>query len=119
MIKYALAAAIASSAFPAFGGEAEIVRASAVQTGSSWTFQVTLKHGDTGWDHYADAWRVVSTEGTVLGERVLLHPHETEQPFTRSLSGVSIPDGTTMVLIEARDNVHGWAATKYELKLSD
>jgi len=43
MIKYALAAAIASSAFPAFGGEAEIVRASAVQTGSSWTFQVTLK----------------------------------------------------------------------------
>jgi len=62
---------------------------------------------------------VVSTEGTVLAERVLLHQHETGQTFTRSLSGVSIPDGTTMVLIEARDNVHGWAATKYELKLSD
>jgi hypothetical protein len=32
-----------------------------------------------------------------------------EQPFTRSLSGVSIPEGTTQVQIQARDNVGGWS----------
>ncbi|MEM7544079.1 MAG: hypothetical protein AAF367_00940 [Pseudomonadota bacterium] len=98
-------------------GEAEIVRASAVNTGSGWTFEVTLLHDDTGWEHYADAWRVVGEDGTIYGERVLLHPHETEQPFTRSLSGVSIPDDVTTVSIEAKDNVHGWATTKYKIEL--
>ncbi|MEM0947610.1 MAG: hypothetical protein AAGK37_09410 [Pseudomonadota bacterium] len=76
--------------------------------GSTWTFSVTLSHGDTGWDDYADGWRVVLADGTVLGTRELLHPHVEEQPFTRSLSGVSIPDGTEEVYIEARTNTDGW-----------
>lgn len=81
----------------------------------SWTVSVGLEHADTGWDHYADIWRVVDVEGNVLGERVLLHPHEDEQPFTRQTSGVAIPEDTQTLYIEAHDSVHGW--TPHRLKI--
>lgn len=70
---------------------------------------VTLDHPDTGWDHYADGWRVETADGTVLGTRELLHPHVEERPFTRSLSGVTIPQDAAEVFIRARCNVDGWA----------
>jgi hypothetical protein len=88
------------------------------QTSSaSWTFSVTLHHDDTGWDDYADGWRVEDSDGTILGVRELLHPHVNEQPFTRSLSGVQIPDGTNRVFIRARTNVEGWddSATAFDM----
>jgi len=71
-------------------------------------FDVTLSHSDTGWDDYADGWRVELADGTVLGTRVLGHPHVNEQPFTRS-SQVAVPDGVSEVFIRASDNVGGWA----------
>jgi len=80
----------------------------ATQSGEAWRFDVTIRHPDTGWDHYADGWRVLDMQGNELGMRVLHHPHETEQPFTRSLSGVAIPAGTTQVQIQARCSVDGW-----------
>ena len=75
---------------------------------NSWSVNVTLKHGDTGWDHYADNWRIVDGEDNIIGDRVLLHPHVNEQPFTRSLGGVKVPEGIVTVYIEAHDKVHGW-----------
>ena len=69
---------------------------------------ITLEHADTGWDHYADGWEVIDAEGNRLGVRPLAHPHENEQPFTRSQSGIVIPEGTTEVYIRTRDNVDGW-----------
>jgi hypothetical protein len=57
---------------------------------------------------YADAWRVLAPEGTVLGIRELAHDHAGEQPFTRSLGGVAIPDGTSEVEVEGRDQISGW-----------
>ena len=68
---------------------------------------VTLRHGDTGWDHYADGWYILAPDGTELGYRELLHPHVNEQPFTRSLSGVVIPEGIRAVDVRANDSVHG------------
>ena len=47
-------------------------------------------------------------DGTVLGTCTLLHPHDAEQPFTRSLSGVAIPDHVVEVTIRARDRLHGY-----------
>ena len=85
--------------------------------GGNWSASVTLEHGDTGWEHYADAWRVVAADGTVFGTRTLYHPHENEQPFTRSLSGIQIPPGTARVFIEAHDKVHGWSPHRLELDL--
>ena len=78
-------------------------------TQSSGRFSVTLSHPDTGWDHYADGWRVELADGTVLGTRELAHPHVNEQPFTRS-ARIMVPDGVTRVFIRARCNLDGWNA---------
>jgi hypothetical protein len=78
------------------------------RVGDGWRFDVTISHPDTGWDHYADAWRVLDMDGNELGLRRLSHPHVNEQPFTRSLSNVRIPEGTTQVQIQARDLPGGW-----------
>lgn len=88
--------------------EVAIVDAQASQAqNGSYRFSVTLRHADNGWDHYADRWDVLGPDGTVLGERILLHPHVAEQPFTRSLSGVQVPPGLKTVSIRAHDKQHG------------
>ncbi|KAA3632730.1 MAG: hypothetical protein DWQ08_03000 [Proteobacteria bacterium] len=88
-------------------GKVVVVDAAATCEARSCHFEVTLRHDDSGWDHYADQWRVLDTRGNVLGKRELLHPHVDEQPFTRSLSNVSIPVDVSTVVIEGRDTVHG------------
>lgn len=78
-------------------------------TDGTWRFDVTVEHNDEGWDHYADVWQVVHPDTLeVYGERVLLHPHDNEQPFTRSESGIKIPDGQSAVLVRARCTRHGY-----------
>jgi hypothetical protein len=103
---------------PALAGEADVVSAEAEQeSDGTWRFRVTLRHGDEGWDHYADRWQVETPEGRVLGTRVLLHPHEHEQPFTRALGGVVVPAEVDEVLIRAHDSVHGDGGTTVTVKL--
>ncbi len=85
--------------------------------GGAWRFRVTVAHGDTGWDHYADKWDVVAPDGSVLGTRVLLHPHETEQPFTRALGGVEVPEGVNEVTLRAHDRVHGYGGQELTVEL--
>ena len=70
-------------------------------------FSVTLQHADEGWQHYADRWEILTPEGELLATRVLQHPHVSEQPFTRSLQDVTIPEGLTHVRLRAHDSVHG------------
>ncbi|KIN65512.1 hypothetical protein Z945_555 [Sulfitobacter noctilucae] len=48
-------------------------------------------------------------DGNELGLRNLAHPHVTEQPFTRTLSGVAVPEGLSEVGIQARDTLTGWS----------
>ena len=105
-------------AAPARAGEADVVRAEALaEGGGAWRFHVTVAHADTGWDHYADKWDVVAPDGAVLGTRVLVHPHETEQPFTRSLGGVEIPEGVAEVTLRAHDSVHGYGGKEVTVEL--
>lgn len=100
-------------------GEVKIIAADLHhRSGNHWSVDVTLKHGDTGWDHYADNWRVVDGEGNVLGDRVLYHPHVGEQPFTRGLSDVLIPDSNGAVYIVAHDKQHGWASDRLRIDLN-
>lgn len=74
--------------------------------GDSWRVDVTVSHADTGWDHYANGWRVLDAEGTELGFRELLHPHEQEQPFTRGLT-LTIPPSVSAIRVQAIDILHG------------
>ena len=95
-------------ALPAWADGPKIVDVRIKKTGMVWRVDVTLKHADTGWDHYADGWEVLDAKGNRLAYRELLHPHVNEQPFTRSLSGVVFPDGTREVYVRARCNADGW-----------
>jgi len=95
-------------AYPAMAEPPRIDDVKALKTGDTWRFDVTISHPDTGWDHYADAWRILDMAGNQIAIRELAHPHVEEQPFTRSLSGVRIPQDTTQVQVQARDLPGGW-----------
>ncbi|NBC88570.1 MAG: hypothetical protein GVX90_03590 [Alphaproteobacteria bacterium] len=95
-------------AAPALAGEADVVDVEVMKQGEGqFRFDVTVRHVDEGWEHYADRWDVVGPDGDVLGSRELLPAHVNEQPFTRSLAGVEIPAEAEKVTIRAHDNVHG------------
>lgn len=99
-------------------GEADIVKAVVKQTGErTYRFDVTVAHADTGWDHYADKWDVVASDDTILGTRILHHPHVNEQPFTRSLSGVKIQAGIEHVIIRAHDSIHEYGGKTMQVAL--
>ena len=99
-------------------GEADVLQVKASRSGGTWTFSVTVQHADEGWEHYADRWEVLTPEGEVLGVRVLAHPHVGEQPFTRSLSRIEIPDGVNEVFVRARDSVHGYGGKEINIQLT-
>ena len=105
---------------PAHAGEADVLEVVVrVQPDGAFGFDVTLRHADEGWDHYADAWDVVAPDGTVLATRVLYHPHVHEQPFTRSLGGVKVPEGLTGITIRAHDSVHGYGGVEKTVRLPE
>lgn len=110
MILRALAPlALLLSAGSAAADPAEVVEVGLRPDGAVWRVDVTIRHPDTGWDDYADGWRVELADGTVLGTRILAHPHVEEQPFTRTLGDVTLPDDLGAVFIRTSTNVTGWA----------
>jgi len=124
---------------PAGGsGNADVTYVKAVEDADgTWTFHVTVRHPDTGWEDYADGWDVLTPdgatsewhlckgEGTVLKPdpespftRLLLHPHENEQPFTRSQSGIAVPPDVTQVRVRAHDLVDGYGGREVVVDLT-
>ena len=96
----------------------DVVDVSATSDGDNkWTFAVTLSSPYDSPDRYADSWRVRSADGTVYGERFLTHDHASEQPFTRSQSGIEIPADVLVVVVQGRDQVSGWGGTTVEYTL--
>ena len=96
-----------------------------LQADDTWAFYVTLEHPDTGWEDYADGWDVVLPDGTVVKSdpdspftRLLLHPHVDEQPFTRSQTGIIIPEGVTAVTVRAHDLVDGFGGKEITVDLT-
>ena len=85
----------------------------------SYTVSATIRHGDTGWDHYADNFEVLGPDGALLERRVLYHPHVDEQPFTRSVGGVKVPPGLKQVIVRAHDKVHGYGKATVTVTLPD
>jgi hypothetical protein len=86
---------------------------------------VTVEHPDTGWEDYADGWDIVTPDGEVIKRdpedpftRLLLHPHVEEQPFTRSQSGLTLPDGLSQVTVRAHDLVDGFGGKEIAVDLT-
>ncbi len=84
------------------------VKASKESFFGSRSFFVSVKHNDTGWEHYADGFEILTVSGDIISKRVLAHPHVDEQPVTRDLRGVSILDGIAEIEVRAHDTVHGY-----------
>ena len=101
-----------------FANDVEIVKVILTKQSGTWRADVTLNHADTGWEHYADAWRLVDEMGNEIGLRTLYHPHVNEQPFTRSLSNLHIGDDKKIIFIEAHDKEHGWSPNKVKVDMS-
>lgn len=96
-------------------GEADVVEGVVTALGGGrYRIDATVRHDDTGWEHYANRWDVLAPDGTLLGSRELLHPHVDEQPFTRSLT-LEIPAGIDRVTLVANDSEHGGGGASVEL----
>ena len=103
---------------PVAAGEVEVVKAELFPLGDGiYRASVTLRHADEGWDHYADRWEVLDSEGNLIAVRELAHPHENEQPFTRSLGGISIPSDVSEVVVRGRDSRHGYGGPELSLEV--
>lgn len=97
-------------------GEADVIAADALRSGGQWTVNATIRHADTGWDHYANGFEILGPDGTVLGTRILHHPHVEEQPFTRS-HRLALPEGITQITVRAIDSVHGTGGEEITITL--
>jgi hypothetical protein len=106
--------------------DADVLYVKAAQSAdTTWTFHVTVRHPDAGWEDYADGWDVLTPDGTVLKPdpdspftRLLLHPHVDEQPFTRSQSRIAIPPGVSQVRVRAHDLVDGYGGREVLVDLT-
>jgi len=113
-----LFSAMLFSAMPLAADEPSVLDVSAsANADGTYAFHATVSHRDEGWKHYVDKWEIVTPEGQVIGTRTLYHPHVDEQPFTRSLSRVAVPIGTTQVTVHAYCNVTGVGARTFTVKL--
>lgn len=102
---------------PAFAGEADVLDVEVSCGNSVCRFDVTVGHDDEGWEHYADKWEVLSPDGAILATRELAHPHENEQPFTRSLVNVKIPGDLSEVIVRAHDSIHEYGGKELVVEL--
>jgi hypothetical protein len=101
-----------------FCGEADVVGVDVARTGQGvFRFDVTVKHDDTGWDHYADKWEIITPNGTLVGTRVLHHPHVGKQPFTRSLSGIRVPESIDEVTVRVHDSIYAYGGATITVKI--
>jgi len=83
----------------------------------TFNFDVTVSSPYDTAQRYADALRVMAKDGQVFGERKLLHDHADEQPFTRDLYVVKIPRSVKTVVVQARDQKHGYGGKTVEVIL--
>lgn len=86
----------------AHAGEADVIKA-IIKKNADGTYRIdaTVKSRDRGWDYYADRIEAVTRDGKILGTRILVHPHEDEQPFTRELDQLKIPTGVKEIVVRA------------------
>lgn len=95
----------------------DVIGAEVRQGSETLSFEATISSPYDTPGRYADAFRIVGDDGIVYGVRELLHDHANEQPFTRSLGGVEIPETVQSVTVEARDQVYGWGGETVAIDL--
>ncbi|WP_231251617.1 hypothetical protein [Nocardioides furvisabuli] len=83
--------------------------------GDTYSLDVTMSSEYDSPERYADGWRVLDPDGNELGTMELAHDHAGEQPFTRSQSGLVIPDGVETITVEGHDLENGYGGATVEV----
>jgi hypothetical protein len=95
----------------------DVIAAEALRgQGNSLSIEATISSPYDSPERYADAFRVLDTDGDELGVRELAHDHATEQPFSRSLDGIEIANAAA-VTIQARDSENGWGGATVSIDI--
>ncbi len=112
LAKMSFAQAVQEQRFP------DVIAAKVRASGAGqFDFDVTLSSPYDTPQRYADAFRVTTLDGKVLGERILVHDHQTEQPFTRDLYGIKIPADIKKVRIQGRDQKYSYGGKIMDVSL--
>jgi len=99
---------------------AQVTHVDVIQrAGGSWCVNTSVRHNDQGWDHYADGWEVIDLQGNQLGYRLLGHPHDNEQPFTRSQCSIKVPSDVAKIVVRAKCNKHGFGGKAIIVDLNE
>ena len=114
-------AAFAALAFlpasPVWAADADVVAVRTTRTAPDvYDFAVTVRSRDTGWQRYADRLEAVGPDGAVIATRMLDHPHDDEQPFTRDISGVQVK-GTAKIVIRVHFKPSGFDGATADVAL--
>lgn len=110
---------LCSVAALAYAGEADVLYVYIDEDAGYYDISVTVKHADTGFEHYANWWRVRTEDGRELAKRELGHPHVDEQPFERALiDAVKLPSEVKIIIVEAHDLLHGYGGKTVRIDLS-
>ena len=116
-MRFTLFSLLLLSASIGIAGEADVLSAEVEHAGGDlYRFKVTVQHEDEGWNHYVDHWLILDKDEQLIVVRKLMHPHVKEQPFTRSLSYIGIPDAVTEVIIRAHCSVDSYSGKDMSLK---
>jgi hypothetical protein len=86
----------------------DVLEAELESSGQTYSLDVTVSSPYDSPERYADGWRVLAPDGAVLGEHELMHDHAGEQPFTRTQTGLEIPDNVEEITVEGRDLENGY-----------
>lgn len=78
------------------------------QGGDVYALEVTMSSQYDSAERYADGWRVLDADGTELGTMQLTHDHANEQPFTRTQSGLQVPEDVDEITVEGHDQAYGY-----------
>ena len=91
----------------------------------TWTFHVSVRHPDRSYDDFADGWDLVTGAGQVLKveshhrfTKVVRRPHLKEQPFTRTVKGVVIPESVEKLKVRAHDSRAGFGGKEVLVHLN-
>lgn len=96
----------------------DVLSAELSGSGEDFTVSVTMSSPYDTPDRYADGWRVLAPDGTVLGEHMLAHDHASEQPFTRQQSGLEIPQDVQTVTVQGRDQANGFGGDTVDVQVT-